>query len=824
MEQLRGMRPLLAIACAFAIARSAAGERFLVRDGAPEAEIVIAKAAPRMTRIAARELQAHIEKISGGRLDIVTRPTGKVPVRVLVGDSPQAKAVGVTSEGLDWGAFHMKSGADWLALVGNDADFVPIEPWARNRGNWLRQKRNEWDKLTGAKWSDPMGASMYKDYSGRAATFGRPEADKRGKSGQIEFWRFDKRGSPNAVYEFLRGLGVRWYMPGELGTIVPRRRAIALPEVNKTVVPDVAVRTMSWDRYHAISREQLLWSLRLGLNKIPAPMHHGIANVTRRAEQRKRRPEIYQVRRGKRDVESRRPKACLSSPELFKQNVRFVRTMMDHYKAPVVSVMPQDGFTVICQCPLCKPRATPERGSSGRFSDYVWDYVNRVAAEVARTHPKGKIICGAYSTYQLPPLRIGKLHPNVLVQITNGRPRNTLDPGLRKELNDLHRAWMKKTDNPLSITINYHMGYAPFYHPHVIARGLSDAKGRLWREDLWFMPFSRTGLYKPGVCHLNVYLTSRLWWDQDLNVEALLAEYYRLYYGPAAKEMETFVSFVEQNYQALTQDKEKVNRCLDLFEVVKAKVSPDTVYGRRIALVDDYLAELRKRKKQLGKGRENMPVFRSTIDMSKDKWRKARKTLKLDGKLDEPFWTAYPHGGRLRELLTGRKPVYPTTFLSRWYRDGLYLGIRCQDTAGHPANIAGAKDGDWALWDGDHVEILIETAEHAYYQIVVNPAGARIELDRGVRKKGWFNWSSQAEVAAHVGADYWSVEIRIPVTSSTDDPLHQVIGRRPTAAMPWFFNICRKRVRGQKVEVSAFSPTGKRSFHVTNRFAKMYLR
>ena len=803
---------------------AAAGAPFIVEDGAPNAEIVIAEAPPRMTRVAARELQTHIEKMSGARLAIVKRPTGKAAVRIYVGDSPGAAALGVTSKGLDRGAFRMVSGADWLALVGNDEDFVPIEPWARNHGQWLREKQKEWDELTRAKWSDPMGASMYKNYSGRAWSFGKPEAEGRSKSDEIQFWRFDKRGSPNAVYAFLRSLGVRWYMPGELGTIIPRRRSIALPKVDKTVVPDVEIRTMSWDRYHAISREQLMWSLRLGLNKIAAPMHHGVANVTRRAEQRKLHPEIYQVRNGKRDVESRRPKACLSSPELLKQNVRYVRTMMDHYHVPMVSVMPQDGFTVICQCPLCKDKATPERGSSGAFSDYVWEYVNRVAAEVAKTHPKGKIICGAYSTYQLPPLKIEKLHPNVLVQITNGRPRTTLDPDLRKELNDLHKAWLKKTDNQLSISINYHMGYQPFYNPHVIARGLCDAKGRLWREDLWYHPFSKTGLYKPGVCHLNVYVTSRMWWDQGLDVDELLAEYYRLYCGPAEKEMKVFVDFVEQNYDALTKEKEAVSRCLEVFEAVKSKVEADAVYGRRVALIDDYLSELRKRQKQLGKGRENVPVYERTADLANDKYHKVRETLKLDGKIDEPFWTVYPHGGGLRELQTGREPFYSTTFLSRWYQNSLYLAIRCNDRLGDPANISTTKDGDWALWDGDHIEIILETAEHAYYQIVVNPASAKLDLDRGVRKNHWFKWSSQADIAAHVGDDYWSVEMRIPVTLSTDDPLHQVIGRRPSKAMPWFFNICRKRIRGDHVEVSAFSPTGERNFHVTSKFAKLTIR
>lgn len=796
----------------------------IVENGEANASILIAERPPRMTKLAARELQTYIEKISGARLEIVTEQTGKLPVTIYVGQSSAARRVGVNADGLDYGAYRIVSKDNWLALVGNDEDFEPVEPWARSHGHWTREVLTQWDELTDAHWSNPLASRMYKNYSGHPYDYGKPVQEPSRDTGDvIQFWKFDKRGSLNAVYAFLRDLGARWYMPGELGEILPTKATIALPESEKTVQPDIKIRSMSWDRYHAISREQLLWSLRLGLNKVCAPMHHGIANITRREEPRTLHPEWYQVRQGKRDTESRRPKACLSSPGLLAENVRFVRFMFDKYDVPIVSVMPQDGFTRICECPRCKPKATPERGARGRFSDYVWDYVNRVAAEVAKTHPNKKIMCGAYSTYQLPPDKIDKLLPNVLVQITNGRPRTSLDGEFHKELDELRKRWLEKSHNKLSITINYHFGYQPFYVPHVIARGLRDIKDQVWREDCWFMPFSKTGLYKPGVNHVSIYVMSRLWWDADQDVDQLLDEYYRLYYGPARGEMKRFVEYCETNYAALTENKEKVNRALELFEVVKSHVDSDSVYGKRIALVDAYLDELRKRQKQLAKGREDVPVFSRTINLGKDKWRDARETLTMDGKLEEPFWQAYPHGAGLRELASGGKHRFQTRFLARWYNNNLYFGIRCQDSSEKPANIGSTKDDDWAIWDGDHVEILLETAEHSYYQIVVNPAGAVLDLDRGVRKANWFKWSSQAEVAAHVGEDYWSVEVRIPITEATDDPLHQVIGQAPSETMPWYFNVCRKRIRDDDVEVSAYSPTGG-TFHEVMKFAKMYVR
>ncbi|MCA1810165.1 MAG: DUF4838 domain-containing protein, partial [Lentisphaerae bacterium] len=524
-------------------------------------------------------------------------------------------------------------------------------------------------------------------------------------------------------------------------------KTIEVPNVDETVEPDIKIRSMSWDR-HSFSRDHIMWSLRLGLNNLFAPMHHGIADITVRDEQRKLHPEFYQVLpNGKHDTESRRPKACLSCPGLLKENVEYARTMFDMYDVPMVSVMPQDGFTRLCQCEQCKDQATPEQGARGRFSNYVWNYVNKVARELAKTHPDKKIICGAYSTYQEPPSEIDKLEPNVFVGITNGRPRTEMDPEFHKMLDDMRRGWLEKTDNPLSISINHHVGYLPFYVPHVIAKGLRDTKGQTWREDLWFMPFSKDGLFNSGVNHLCVYLISRLWWDQEADADQILDEYYEKFYGPAKDEMKTFVEYVEENYADLTKDPDKVNKAFELFQAVQAKVDPETVYGKRVALIDEALATWRKRKKQLSKRREDTPYFSALIDYNRlsDRFKEAKTTFTLDGKLDEPFWRAYPHGGWLKKAQTDSQGTPKTHFMARWYENALYFGIRCDDDSEGPLEVTTTTRDDPAILAGDHVQVLLETPDHAHYQIAVSPAGAMLDRDLGVDEAGWNLWDSQAE-------------------------------------------------------------------------------
>jgi tetratricopeptide (TPR) repeat protein len=120
------------------------------------------------------------------------------------------------------------------------------------------------------------------------------------------------------------------------------------------------------------------------------------------------------------------------------------------------------------------------------------------------------------------------------------------------------------------------------------------------------------------------------------------------------------------------------------------------------------------------------------------------------------------------------------------------------------------------------VEILLDTESHSYYQIAVNPAGALIDLDRGATRANWFRWASQAEVATQVSNDHWTIEIRIPVTEDENDPLHRVIGRKPTQSLPWHINICRQRIRDNGEEYSAFAPTGTDGFHEPMKFAHFY--
>jgi hypothetical protein len=55
------------------------------------------------------------------------------------------------------------------------------------------------------------------------------------------------------------------------------------------------------------------------------------------------------------------------------------------------------------------------------------------------------------------------------------------------------------------------------------------------------------------------------------------------------------------------------------------------------------------------------------------------------------------------------------------------------------------------------------------------------------------------------------------------DPNHHVVGAKPGMDTPWYINVGRTRVRSAGKTTWAFPHTGKRSYHVPERFAKMVI-
>ncbi|MDF1860373.1 MAG: hypothetical protein P1U87_09160 [Verrucomicrobiales bacterium] len=105
------------------------------------------------------------------------------------------------------------------------------------------------------------------------------------------FWAFDERGSYNAVCGYLRSLGVRWYMPGALGEVIPEMDSIALPDIDQTAAPDFEIRQFSV-RLGNTDDEVTRWVMRLGIRHVYGLMiAHGMHTMTHPDKLKTDKPE-----------------------------------------------------------------------------------------------------------------------------------------------------------------------------------------------------------------------------------------------------------------------------------------------------------------------------------------------------------------------------------------------------------------------------------------------------------------------------------------------------------------------------------------------------
>ncbi|MGM0601571.1 MAG: DUF4838 domain-containing protein, partial [Candidatus Rifleibacteriota bacterium] len=725
---------------------------------------------------------------------------------------------------------------NWLALVGKDVDFVPPKPFAKKRSD-IKRAKEEWDKIVGdrtdAAWGYSFGAMYKQRWTSR--NYNEIMAERYGKDNKnvwnpndrawtrqyqgpgmgTGFWKHDSGGTLNAVYQFLRDLGVRWYMPGQLGEVVPELKNIQIPEKSRIVKPDFRVR--KWMVNRPKDLDGIMWRKRIGIEgsfeSIGYGGAHGLSNVLARKEMKQKHPEYYALVGGKRITHEETGgygEPCFSSEGLVNEAVKYVSFRFDVYGENMVQLSPPDGLRK-CQCDGCK-------GLSD--SDMVFSFLNKVAKKLYEKYPEKILLGSAYATYVHPPESVDKFSPNFAVSINNrGRPIFT-NPEKWNEYWSLLEAWRKKLAPQRLIRVDNNryevgkpMGF-PRIHPQAMAKDLKALKGICLGDRSEISIGRKTLLANPGNSHITLYVSARFLWDADQDINKLLDEYYEKFYGPASIKMKEAFTFAEFGLYDKTVRRAPIElkKGVKLVEMLHEArdIAGDTIYGKRIQFIIDEYDPLEKLKEKLATKQERGKVPGYWYwNLDNGKWRETKKTGKIDGKLEEKYWR---HGSILREIKTKDEQTgkyYKTRFSIMVGKRELRIGVRCDEDTTSPLKITSEKKDDMAILNGDRIEIMLDTGYNSYYRMVINPAGALLDIDMAQGEEKGIKWDSNAEAASYIGDGFWSAELRIPLVPAKEgaaDPLHDVVYRRsPTKQWPWYFNIARIRVRDNNVQKSAFS-------------------
>ena len=170
----------------------------------------------------------------------------------------------------------------------------------------------------------------------------------------------------------------------------------------------------------------------------------------------------------------------------------------------------------------------------------------------------------------------------------------------------------------------------------------------------------------------------------------------------------------------------------------------------------------------------------------------------------------------LSENLAGRQPRWGTEVRLGWSDDALHALYLCQD----PDPWATKTGRDEALWEEEVVEVFLDPFGDSlsYFEIEINPLNTVTDLFvrrtlTGLRKD--FRWNCEGLMTACGTLAYgWVAAFQIPFESLGDC--------HPTRFPVWRVNFSRiDRPKDQQCELSAWSPTFVKSFHVPSRFGVM---
>ena len=501
-----------------------------------DTEVVIAPDAPSAVRFAAEEMTNVLAQSFGRATPVVTAPTAGRK-GIYLGENEWTRRAGIVTESLKRDAFTIVAKGGNAYVAGRD-----------DREANLRQ--SIYSFRTGV-WS------LLNEH---ATLFG--------------------------VYEFLeRYARVRFYFPGELGTIVPRLSRIEVPEGRDTVTPDYLVRNYSWasdgvyfegaDRKNALLPARKLNFVRNRMQTQFVPCCHGSNGFRIQSRFGTAHPEyLILFRKGGKLVRDLDPnekghhpgQICHSSAvydEFFKDICSYARGegpevrgmgywrkgaerqdwAIGTFRKPWVDIMPQDGM-VACQCEKCQ--------SAYRTNEYhyatelIWGRTVELANRVRNAGLDIRITQMAYPPYRrIPDFDIPD---NVDVMVAEGGPWSLPRPKtLENEYAEI-RGWAEKLKRPVWAW-TYVGKYGSLDLPN-IPDGTPRAWGRYYASIApWvFGVYAESGGDRAFYNYLSYYVLGKVCWNTKTDVKALLREYFNLMFGPAAAEMKAFESDTERTW------------------------------------------------------------------------------------------------------------------------------------------------------------------------------------------------------------------------------------------------------------------------------------
>lgn len=349
--------------------------------------------------------------------------------------------------------------------------------------------------------------------------------------------------------ELLESLGVRWYHPGELGRVLPDPSPsleIASGEVFQK--PSFTYRNLQY------INGQGRWPLHARLGGRPRPTGgHGIPPFIGQTAQElfAKHPEYFALADGARSMRQ----LCVSNPGVLDLAVQAIRSKLEKEpETEYVSLGPNDGEGY-CECDECSALdrgvIDPAYGEVSMADRYIW-FFNRVLERLGAEHRNLKLVWYIYARHMMPP----KIQPDprivgALAPITLDRIRsinNPMSPD-RHILLAVLDGWLATRPDELLCRDYLNNLACPQFPFSQLDKVRNDIP--LFREKgikvMRLEVINRGPSWAAQTPHL--YLAARMMWDTQTDVDAVLAEFYCRYYGPAQAPMRRYHEGLEAAFR-----------------------------------------------------------------------------------------------------------------------------------------------------------------------------------------------------------------------------------------------------------------------------------
>ncbi len=433
-------------------------------------------------------------------------------------------------------------------------------------------------------------------------------------------------GTLYGVYHLLeKHCGVRWFMPGELGEVIPRSETLRVGTFEEREIPSFRIRWI----------ENGDWALRQKMNvsvKVddrPVGVNwkwsfHTHFRLMPPEEYFDEHPEWFAKigKKRRRPVPGKQSQQlCTSNPELIEEMARrMIKMFDDDPTLDVLALAPQDGGG-FCQCKTCvaldEERPVDEAWHA-RYSNRLAVFNNEVARRVGKAHPDKLIKVGAYAMYLRVPLAEGyRPEPNLAIQVChtyscNSHPMASEScQGNTKYFRQELEHWAE-ISNHLFIYEYYNKGVwggLPYYLVHLIREDMPYLHG-LGVESFFTQPAGR----RWPACGLNHYIASKLAWDVELDVDRLMDDFCENFYGDAAGPMRTYWQTMEDAFAAYAE-------CLSPYgRKWTTLVVPEIFTPETLATLDAAVAEAERTagndltKRRIGLVRARLDFTKKTME------------------------------------------------------------------------------------------------------------------------------------------------------------------------------------------------------------------